>query len=211
MSCHFKLRNTMNIKRIVPFVLAGLVLSAGMSMPATAQTLKVSESSTMTIYGSANVTDWEAKVKTIKGEVVLRNAELSNWEEAEATWFEQVTFSFPVADIDADSRRMNNNMHDYLKKNRHPEITYSLVEVKKLVAMDNPGFVLTVIGIVTAAGESVEIEHDVEVSVNEAGELIVSGSKDLRMTDFGIDPPTAMLGSVRARDEMTIEFNVHLK
>jgi len=31
------------------------------------------------------------------------------------------------------------------------------------------------------------------------------------MTDFGIDPPTAVFGSIRSRDEMTITFELHLE
>ncbi len=201
----------MNTVRIIPFVLAGLLWVTGLPVSTPAQTFTVSESSTMTLFGSANVTDWDAEVKTIRGEVVINKDEQANWSEAEASWFEAVNITIPVADIDADSRRMNNNMHDYLEIDDHPEITYSLVEARELVALDNPGFVLTVRGIVTAAGESVEIEHDVEVSEREGGGLTISGSQDLLMTDFGIDPPTAMLGSIRARDEMTIEFELHLE
>jgi len=176
----------------------------------TAQKYVISDASTMTIYGSANVTDWEAKVKTISGEVVLRNSENANWADADASWFEEVRITMPVGDIDADSRRMNNNMHDYLKKSNHPNITYELKEGKSLALDGNPDATLTAIGVVTAAGVSHEIEHEVKISKSENGDLVISGSKDLEMSDFNIDPPTAMLGSVRARNEMTIEFELIL-
>ena len=164
----------------------------------------------MTIFGSANVTDWEAKVKTIRGEVVISNGGESDWSNVQASWFEKVEIVIPVADIDSDSRRMNNNMHGYLKKDDYPEITYRLIEAQNLAVVDNPGIVLTVRGVISAAGAEKEIVHDVTITRNDSGTFVVSGSQDLAMTDFGIDPPTAMLGSVRSRDEMTIEFELHL-
>lgn len=202
----------MNIKRLFSAVFAGLLfLSAGLFMPVPAQTFTVSEASTMTIYGTANVTDWEAEVKTIRGEVIIRNPGRSDWSNAEASWFESVEITIPVEDIDADSRRMNRNMYDYLKEDDYPNITYTLVEAQELALLDNSGIVLTVRGMISAAGESVEIIHDVEITENESGDIVISGSQDLLMTDFGIDPPTALLGSVRARDEMTIEFELLLE
>lgn len=201
----------MNTKRIIPIILAGLFLITGFSVTATAQSFTISDASTMTLFGSANVTDWDAEIKTIRGEIVINKPDQAEWADAEISWFERVEITIPVEDIDADSRRMNNNMHEYLKEDDYPEITYEMVEAQSLAAMDNPGLVMTVRGIVTAAGEPVEITHDVTITENGSGNIVISGSKDLKMTDFGIDPPTAMLGSVRARDDMTIEFELILE
>ena len=198
--------------RITPYLLSFLFLfSTGLLHQVSAQTYTISDDSRMTVYGSANVTDWDAEVKTIRGEVKINNPNGNDWSRAEASWFESVSVTIPVGDIDADSRRMNRNMHEYLKEDDYPEITYSLVEAEELASLGNPGFQLTVRGTVNAAGESREIIHDVEISEQENGNLVISGSQDLKMTDFGIDPPTAMLGSVRSRDEMTIEFELVLE
>jgi hypothetical protein len=199
----------MNVRTTLSLITAVLIAGMLVATPAVAQKFTVTEESKMTIYGSANVTDWEAKAKTITGEIKLRDPDLSDWSGADASLFESVRIAIKVDDIDADSRRMNNNMHGYLKKDRHPEITYRLVEAKELAVLDNPGVKLTVRGVINAAGTDKEIVHDVEVRKNDSGGLVVSGSQDLKMTDFGIDPPTAMLGSVRSRDEMTITFEIH--
>ncbi len=190
---------------------ASFIVAFGLVAAAQAQTFKVTDASTMTIYGSANVTDWEAKAKTITGEIRMNNSDMSDWSGADASWFESVEIAIKVEDIDADSRRMNNNMHGYLKKDQYPEITYRLVEAKELALLDNPGVKLTVRGVISAAGAEKEIVHDVEVRKNDSGGLVVSGSQDLKMTDFGIDPPTAVLGSIRSRDEMNITFEIHLE
>ncbi len=201
----------MRTRKILLSVLLVFLGLAGLPEVSGAQTYTVTDASTMTIYGSANVTDWEAKVNTIRGEISLRNADQADFSEADASWLESVSISMTVEDIDSDSRRMNNNMHGYLKKDEYPEITYRLVEVRELAQSDNPGVVLTVRGIIAAAGVEQEIVHDVEIVRSESGGLVVSGSQDLKMTEFGIDPPTAVFGSIRSRDEMTITFELHLE
>ena len=187
------------------------ITTAVISEQVAGQTYTISNASTMTIYGSSNVTDWEAEVKTINGTIVIRNTENADWSEADASWFQRVEISIPVSDIDADSRRMNNNMHNYLKAGSHPNITYRMLEATELIALDNPGSVLVARGRINAAGANHEIEHEVEINKNEEGKLTISGSHDLLMTDFGIDPPTAMLGSIRSHDKVTIEFNLILE
>ena len=202
--------NIMQARTTFSLLIVTVLMGWGLVIPATAQTYTVTDASTMTIYGSANVTDWEAKVKTIRGEISIQNGDQTDFTDADPSWLNSVSISMPVENIDSDSRRMNNNMHGYLKKDQHPAITYRLVEVQELALAGNPGIVLTVRGIVTAAGVEKEIVHDVKIVRNESGGLVVSGSQDLLMTDFGIDPPTAMLGSIRSRDEMTITFELHL-
>lgn len=201
----------MRTRKLLLYVFTVFFGLAGLSEIAKAQTYTVTDASKMTIYGSANVTDWDAEVKTISGQVVIRNPGQTDWSEADASWFERVEMEFPVKDIDSDSRRMNNNMYYYLKEDEHPEITYRVIEVREVATADNPGILLTVRGVITAAGVGKEIIHDVEIRKSESGGLVVSGSQDLLMTDFDIDPPTAVFGSIRSRDEMTITFELHLE
>lgn len=203
------MRNIMTLRSPSPLIIVFLVAGLMTVTSAQAQMYVVTAASTMTIYGSANVTDWDASANTITGGIRMNNTDWSGWTEARAEWFESVEIAIRVEDIDSDSRRMNNNMHGYLKKDDYPLITYRLLETKELALLDNPGVKLTVRGVIAAAGTDKEIVHDVDVRINDTGGLVVSGSQDLKMTDFGIDPPTAVLGSIRSRDEMTIEFEIH--
>ena len=38
--------------------------------------------------------------------------------------------------------------------------------------------------------------------------LIIVGVLDLKMSDFGIEPPTAMFGMIKVYDELSIDFNL---
>jgi hypothetical protein len=40
------------------------------------------------------------------------------------------------------------------------------------------------------------------------GELQLTVSKKLKMTDFKMEPPTAMMGTIKVGDEVTVIFDV---
>jgi len=42
------------------------------------------------------------------------------------------------------------------------------------------------------------------------GDIEFSGTKKLRMTDYKVDPPTAMLGALTTGDEVILQFKVVL-
>jgi hypothetical protein len=40
------------------------------------------------------------------------------------------------------------------------------------------------------------------------GRLRAMGSKAIKMTDYNVEPPTAMLGLVKAENELTVHFDL---
>lgn len=53
----------------------------------------------------------------------------------------------------------------------------------------------------------VEVTGSLEMIENR---IIINGSKNLLMSDYGMDPPTAMAGALKTGDEVTINFNINL-
>jgi polyisoprenoid-binding protein YceI len=46
-----------------------------------------------------------------------------------------------------------------------------------------------------------------DIEVEQSGNAFtVKGTTDFRLTDFQIDPPTALMGTIKTGDEVTIEF-----
>ena len=64
-------------------------------------------------------------------------------------------------------------------------------------------------GVYTIAGISKEYKTVVNVSTSN-GNFILRGSNQITFADFGMSPPTAALGVVRAGKDLTIIFNIAL-
>lgn len=161
----------------------------------------------MLIDGTANVRDWDSEVKKIDAEVVLKEFDLSDLSSLTAEHFKTLKLNMPVSDIESDSRRLTRNLQDYLKGDDHPYIKFNLKSIENVEAEDNNSAVVTAIGVINAAGVDHEVTMTVNASVN-SGTVTFSGTQDLLMTDFGIDPPTAVMGTVRARDEIQIIYSL---
>lgn len=161
------------------------------------------DNSTIHMYGTSNVRDWDAAVEVRNEEVLISD------ENPGDNWIETLNFEMPVSEIDSDSRRLNNNIHDYLGVDNHPNIYFSLIEVTD-IAESGSGYQITADGNLTVGGVERTVTLTADATVNGDGSIQIQGSYDTLMTEFDIDPPTAMLGSIRAEDEVEIKFNVKL-
>ena len=56
------------------------------------------------------------------------------------------------------------------------------------------------------AGTSKEIEVTVNIQETDTGGLVLQGSKALKMSDFGITPPSALFGQIQTDDAITVHF-----
>jgi len=188
------------MKRIIPLFTI-LVLILYFQQPATAQNsnmiLALEDGHEMKIDGTSNVRDWEADVKTINARFTIEEFDLSDLTTLTPDHFKFLNITIPVKDIESDSGRLTKNMQGYLKKDEHPVITFSLNNVDSLsVENDRVN--------ITASGVTLNLTG----TVTDSGKLTFTGNQKLLMTDFGIKPPMALLGTIKAEDEVSIIYSL---
>lgn len=165
----------------------------------------------MTIIGTSNVTDWDAAVQTVNGSMLL-NSGGRNWSEVDPSWFEEVYISIPVSDIDSGPKPMNDNIYSALKQEEHPEIIYRLEDIREMAVTDNgEQLELTVNGVLSVAGKEQDLNQLIRINILENGDLEVTGSTDMKMTDFNVTPPTFMRGALTTDENITVEFQLVFK
>lgn len=99
---------------------------------------------------------------------------------------------------------MNNHMRKALKAQTAPLITWRMSSYR--VAGDS----VIIGGHLNIAGRENQLE--LRASGTTTGGIVrVKGSKQLRMTDFGVTPPSLMLGTMKVRDPVVVKFDVSLK
>lgn len=169
-------------------------------------TLSLEQGYEMKIDGSANVRDWDADVKQINATVEMKKFDTSDLSTLTADHFKKLDLEIPVGNIESDSRRLTNNLQDYLKKDQHPTITFRLNGVDS-VELDGSNANIKATGVLRVAGQEQTISMDVNAQIN-GNKVTFEGVQDLKMTDYGIDPPTAVMGTIRARDEIQIIYSL---
>lgn len=155
----------------------------------------------VTVSGTSSLHDWESKAEKIEctASFMLANNALSDVND--------VRVKIPVKSIKSSKGKiMDNKTWEAFHYEKYPSITFLMTD-KKINASNNS---INVTGDLTMAGVTRRIEFIVNYKMLPEGDLEVSGSKQLRMTDFKMEPPTAMMGTIKVGDEITISFQIVL-
>ena len=117
------------------------------------------------------------------------------------------SFSFSVAVMSLDGGRgasMNGKIQTALQATTSPTITYSQSQPAALVKQADQ-WTLSSTGTLAMAGKEKAITVDVQLEEQD-GTLVFKGSKDLKMSDFEMTPPSAMFGQIQTHDDITVHF-----
>lgn len=165
--------------------------------------------STMSIQGGSNVRSWDAEVTEILASINAELGVLLTLDADRNGVFSLSEFRVPVKKIDSGNNGLTRNIHKYLNEKEHPEITFTLSDAIVQPKDSNQFEVLTK-GIINAAGADKEVEFSLTGTIQDNGSIILSGISEMTFSDFNIDRPSAMLGTVRAHDEIEVHFSLVL-
>lgn len=105
---------------------------------------------------------------------------------------------------------MNRDLYASLRADVHPVITFRLDEMNLQSEMPAPGerYDLVVRGRLTVADSTRSVSFEVRGHRRGDGRFHGAGSTDLRMSSFGIEPPSALFGLIDVKDRITVSFDV---
>ncbi len=155
-------------------------------------------SSDLKIYGTSSLHDWHEEVEEQKGSISIDN---SNELKINALKLEVISES-----LKSGKRGMDKNTYKALKTDTYKTITYQLTEVKSITKTSNQNYKVEAYGNLTITGVTKKVQLNFELVLTDKN-INLKGEKTFKMTDFNIDPPTALLGTITTGDEVTIKFN----
>ena len=184
-----------------------LLLVAALATVAQGTKFAPWKGSTVKINGTSTVHEWEMSGSQIDGKIEMpadltTNATVEGWKNAATP---TVTVSIPVKSIKSEHSKMDSIMADALKADKFPAIKYELLKIA-LVKPGTSTFVVGSHGKLTIAGVTKEVDMNVTATRGTDNRLAISGELPIKMTDYGIKPPTAMLGTIKAGDAVKVSF-----
>lgn len=203
--------------------------------PAADSVWSFDNSSYVELNGSATLHKWHCSTARINGGIrpgVSSNAvfvffaDLAAQHRLTTTAVEQIIarsrnvssarVRVPVAGFDCGNPDMERDMHRSLGKREHPFIRYEFQRLKGLRLADRSEneaggeVVLQTYGQLSLAGVTRDVAMDVLARVGPDGKVRAQATLDVKMTHFGVDPPSAFFGLLRAYDPVSISFFVTL-
>ena len=167
------------------------------SLALQAQTYTVSDASTMTILGTSNMHDWATEVTEIDGTAKFETQDDGTIEILTAQ------LSIPVLSIKSEKgKKMDKLTYQALETDTYDKITFDLTSAD--VTTEDDRLTASIIGNLSVHGSTQAVSFEAISTEDKTW----SGTVPLKMTDFGIKPPTALLGALKTGDDIQIEFNL---
>lgn len=178
------------------------------------------EGSKLWIEGSSNVNSFQCDASAFDGQAFIFSSLLYQVPGPPETYSAQNELSIRV-DVNVDGfecgrSRMNRDLREALQADEFPKITFIFGSAETVEEYNNEEngnleVSLDVNGSLTVAGTTRDINFRIEGTYMEDERIRAYGNKEILMSDFGVEAPTAMLGMVRARDELTVHFDLIAK
>jgi|GEM_PF-276025 len=210
--------------RILCGVLAMATLGFGLQSATGAQSSTKAEqqirfessgegSGEISIAGTSSLHDWEVIGKDIQGTLTLApGASVQTLTDLKSALPLEAKVEVPSKSLESGKGGMDKKMFKALEAKKYETVSFVLDSLKVNEAA-SPASVaagtLTVEakGKLTIAGKERWEVFPAQIAwLPEQETLVVAGKADLRMTEYGIDPPRALFGTLKTGDEVTVSF-----
>ena len=175
--------------RFLTAVVVALTLLAG--SPAAAQQPNVD----FTVSGTSTVRGWTCSVSG--------TAQVTSGSSAPAPGFaagvQSATLTVPVADFECPDEEMTEHLLDAMKPAEFGEITF------RLGGYEPSGGGARASGDLTIQAVTMPVTFPISLTPSGSG-VAIAGELRLDMTDYGVEPPVVLLGLLRVRPDIRIEF-----
>jgi hypothetical protein len=170
----------------------------------------IEPSSRLLLNGTSNINEFSCDCDSYNhsGKVLLEPSDKGYWQ------FREAILSVEVKAFDCGHSGINRDMGIALKAHKYPHITISL---KSLFHDDKLQHFhvgekrdLHAIVDIALAGTTKRTPIFIHVTRLSESEYNISCEKDLFMSDFGVDPPTALFGLVKVNDLINISIYLDL-
>jgi polyisoprenoid-binding protein YceI len=178
------------------FYLAGVL--AIPALMAAAVPLTFQSGSKVWVTGTSTVRSWRCESTQVAGTAQAGGTQLSQVAQGSGE------ISIPLSTLDCRNGTMNGHMRNALKAAENPTLRFRASSVAV-----SPEGAVRMTGPLTIAGQTREVTIT-GTAAPQNGKLRVTGTKQLNMTDFGVQPPRLMAGTMRVNPAVTIGFDVVL-
>ena len=181
------------------YTLAALLFLPLLMAATTPATYRFADESRIWVEGTSTVHEWDCQVKRFLGRV---NAQADTGRMATLT---SASVTVAGRSIDCDNGTMNGKLRDALGDDA---VRYQLTSATPALAGADGWFSVETVGRLTIAGTTRPARLSMRGKALSGGRFRFTGAYGLHMTDFGVDPPTALLGTLKTGDAVTVRFEV---
>ena len=175
---------------------------------ASAVRLQLAPGSQLTFEGTSTLHGFTCTTRTMQAYIDVDPAYQTANLSTLAHPIVAVQIVIPVKSLSCGGE-LENNMFKALKANQYPYIIYKLSTYDVTSGSGSASsFAAVTQGHLTISGKENPIALSINASRSVDGLAAATGEQTIKMTEFGIKPPTFMLGTLRVGNELKVKFTI---
>ena len=173
--------------------------------------LVVREDSRLWIEGTSNLHEWSCKATKLDATISVS----PTWENEVATsltniasLMKRVDVQIPVQSIKCGKDKMDKLMYEALKAKEAESVSYIAGSFEASPGDTKDSFIVHTTGTLRIAGKENPVRMDVRAERLPDGSVRAQSELPILMTDYGVKPPTALFGTLRTGNKVTVKFEL---
>ncbi len=156
------------------------------------------------VSGKSNVHDWTMTATGIEsqGKFKLNGDNLTD--------VTSLSFTVAAKSLKSGKSSMDNRTYKTIKADQYPNITYKLTSAT-VSHISQKNYLVKTKGELTIAGVTQPVNVSVNATVNADNTITCTGTENIKLTDYGIKPPSFMLGTMKVYNDLAIQFTLIYK
>lgn len=160
------------------------------------QTFSVSKVEEMKVSGTSTLHDWDMVAEDgVAGQAVMKV------EDGKISEIQSLNLNLESKALKSGKSSMDKNAYEAIKADDFPKITFQLTQVEQVTATS-----VRAKGKLNIAGNARDITLNVNYSI-KGNTVVFSGKQDITFEQFDLEPPTAVFGTIKTGNELTLSFN----
>jgi YceI-like domain len=161
---------------------------------------KQSAESYITIAGTSTLHEW-----TMTSSQPHLAAAIETTADGNVAQLKSLILTVQSHSLKSTHNGMNKNAYSALKVDKHKAISFTMTSA---IVQKN---VIQCLGDLSIAGVTKQVSVDATCALtSRKSSLICTGNKALKMSDFQVEAPSFMFGTVKTGDEIILSFNIEL-
>jgi polyisoprenoid-binding protein YceI len=196
---------------VVVTILAGwgANMAIAQTAPATAAAFSLVSGSRLWLTGDSTLHAYTSTANTVTVSAQLVALAGGPHAAVAGGGLKALTVTVPVVGLKSGEDGLDKNMQKALKQETASSIVFTLTSYTAEETKDG-GLLIKARGQLALAGVAKEVALEA-VCQFTSDAIHVTGTKDVLMSDFGIKPPTMMLGAVKTADKVVVHFDLKLQ
>jgi polyisoprenoid-binding protein YceI len=184
----------------------GLGASAAAAQGPSAIRLRLEPGSEITIEGTSTLHAFHCKTDKILAYVDVDPAYTKDLTKV-AKPLVSVKVNIVARTLTCGGGTIDNNMYKTLKADEFQLIKYTMSGYDLLDATSS-SFSANTKGTLQIAGQDKAVDIKIDAARLAEGKATAEGEQTIKLTDFGIDPPSFMFGRLKVGNEVKVKFNL---